>query len=138
MTATVRVIHIEGDQFEIAIRQHRLLVDQPVADGGNDSAPTPTELFISSLAACIAHYARRYLARHNLPTAGLSVDAEYAMVAHPTRVGEITLYLAVPDGLPDDRLAGLLAVARKCTVHNTLEVPPAVLVELAREPIVVA
>lgn len=124
------VSHLVGDQFELAIRDHRLRVDQPVADGGQDTAPTPTELFVSSLAACVAFYARRYLARHGLPTNGLRAEADYDFAERPTRVGGITVRLSVPDGVPGDKWAALLAVASHCTVHNTLEAPPAVSIEL--------
>lgn len=131
MSAVVRVEHKAGDRFEIGIRQHLLQVDQPVDAGGTDVAPTPTELFVASLASCVAFYARRFLARHGLPTAGLSVTATSVMADRPTRVGAISLTLAVPEGVPDERRAALLAVASHCTVHNSLEQPPAVSIELA-------
>lgn len=120
------VSHGGGDRFAIEVRGHRLTVDQPVADGGTDEAPTPTELFVASLASCVAFYARRYLARHDLPTAGLAVDASYSIAPRPARISDIRLELRVPDGVPDDRLDALLAVASHCTVHNTLENPPQV------------
>lgn len=129
MRGTIRVVHRDGDQFELAVRQHRLKVDQPVADGGEDSAPTPTELFVSSLAACVAFYARRFLVRHALPTDGLSVDADFTMATRPARVGDITIRLKVPEGVPDDKRAPLLAVASHCTVHNSLRTPPEVSIE---------
>jgi len=62
----IAVTHVSGDRFAIQVRGHRLVVDQPVADGGQDAGPTPTELFVGSLAACVAFYARRFLARHDL------------------------------------------------------------------------
>jgi putative redox protein len=68
----VTVQHVDGDRFTIGIRDHLIAVDQPVTDGG-DTAPTPTELFVASLASCVAFYARRYLATHKLPTTGLRV-----------------------------------------------------------------
>lgn len=129
----IDVQHVDGEIFEIDVRGHRLFVDQPLRDGGTDTAPTPTELFVSSLAACVAFYARRYLVRHHLPTAGLGARAEYAFASNPTRVGEIVVYLRVPDGVPEDRLAALLAMARHCTVHNTLENPTVTRIELTRE-----
>ena len=131
MSPVINATHDGGDRFELAIRQHRLWVDQPVADGGEDSAPTPTELFVASLAACVAFYARRFLARHHLPTEGLEVEADYATAARPARVGSITLRLQVPPGVPEDKRAALLAVARHCTVHNTLSTPPTVTLNLA-------
>jgi putative redox protein len=130
MTGAVQVAYVEGDKFEVAVRQHRFRVDQPVADGGEDTAPTPTELFVSSLAACVAFYARRFLARHDLPTQGLSIEADYSMAARPARVDGLTIRLRVPDGVPDNKRAALLAVASHCTVHNSLKTQPTVSIEL--------
>jgi putative redox protein len=74
---TMTVRYLNGDRFAIGVRDHMLTVDQPRADGGEDTEPTPTELLVASLASCVAFYARRYLARHHLPTAGLAVTADY-------------------------------------------------------------
>jgi uncharacterized OsmC-like protein len=122
--------HLDGDRFGITIRGHEITVDQPVADGGTDSAPTPTELFVAALASCVAHYARRYLARHELPTAGLAVTAEYAMGSRPSRVSDVSMVLDVPDDVPQERLEALLAVASHCTVHNSLRSAPTVTLAL--------
>ena len=136
----VRVDHLMGDRFQIDVRGHQLTVDQPVEGGGDDTAPTPTELFIASLASCVAFYARRYLTRHGLPTAGLAVDADFAMGSHPARVATIDLQLHLPQGVPESRREPLLAVARHCTVHNTLTSQPEVAVRLAdtAQPVEVA
>lgn len=127
---TIRVCHLEDDEFEIEVRQHRLRVDQPLEDGGRDDAPTPTELFVSSLAACVAFYVRRFLSRHELPVEGLVVDARYAMTRNPNRVGAIRLDVHLDETVPEDRRAALLAVARHCTVHNTLDQPPEIEISL--------
>jgi uncharacterized OsmC-like protein len=130
----MRVTHEMRDRFAVDVRGHRFVVDQPVADGGDDAGPTPTELFVAGLAACVAHYARRFLARHALPTEGLEVTASFTMASKPPRVDSIAVVLHPPEGLPAERLPALLAVASHCTVHNTLFRPPAVRVELAGEP----
>jgi putative redox protein len=127
----MRVEHRGGDKFDINVRGHIVRVDQPVKDRGEDTAPTPTELFIASLASCVAFYARRYLARHNLPTDGLAVEATFEMGTKPARVAGIDMHLIVPEGVPDDRLGALLAVATHCTVHNTLASEPEVSISLA-------
>ena len=131
MERALRVDHKGGDLFEIAVRQHVLHVDQPVEDDGSDAAPTPTEMFVASLASCVAFYVRRFLLRHDLPTDGLAVTALFSMGEHPARVGEIQLSIQIPDGVPGDRRAPLLAVASHCTVHNSLEHPPVVTIGLA-------
>ena len=129
-SGTIQVRHIAGEQFEISPRQHRFRIDQPVPDGGEDSAPTPVELFVSSLAACVGVYARRFLVRHDLATEGLSVEADYSISTRPVRVEEIAIRLHSPDGVPDAKLPALLAVASHCTVHNTLQSLPKISIDL--------
>ena len=128
--STTTVEYLDGDRFAIGIRGHMVTVDQPLADGGEDTAPTPTEWLVASLASCVAFYARRYLARHRLPTAGLSVTADYTMGTRPVRVADVRVDIQVPDGVPPERLDALLAVASHCTVHNTLTDHPTVTIAL--------
>lgn len=127
----VSVTHDGGDRFSIAIRGHVVQVDQPKSDGGADTGPTPTELFVASLAACVAFYARRYLKRHDLPEEGLTVTAQAESGTKPSRIASMTITLTLPEGVPEDKREALLAVASHCTVHNTLQHTPEVLVKLA-------
>jgi putative redox protein len=127
----VRVDHEAGDRFRIAVRQHTITVDQLASDGGEDTAPTPTELFVASLASCVAFYARRFASRHGIPIEGLAVTADFSMASHPARVGEITLQVHLPGELSPEQQASLLAVTSHCTVHSTLMQPPEVRIELA-------
>jgi uncharacterized OsmC-like protein len=126
----LRVDHDGADRFRITVRDHILRVDQGVADGGDDSGPTPTELFVAGLASCVAHSVRRFLARHELPVAGLSVTADFGMAAHPARVAEVRLEIHLDAELSPQQQAAMLAVAGHCTVHNTLLQPPSVAIEL--------
>jgi putative redox protein len=128
---TMSVRHQGGERYEIAVRDHTVVVDQPIDAGGSDAAPTPTELFVASLAGCVAYYAGRYLTRHGLSREGLGVAVTYRMVSgRPTRVADIHLSVRVPDALPTQRWPALQAVVEHCTVHNSLITPPAVRVDL--------
>lgn len=129
--ALLRVDYRTGDQFEISVRDHRILVDQPTDAGGEDLAPTPTELFIAGLASCVGFYARRYLRRHQLPTSGLAVEVSYELGTTPARVATVDMRIVVPQGVPDARRAALLAVASHCTVHNSITTPPDISIHLS-------
>jgi putative redox protein len=125
------VTHVAGDRFELRVRGHQLVIDQKLADGGSDQGPTPTELFVASLTACVAFYAERFLARHRLDSQGLRVECDFAMSANrPARVTSIVLRLITPHPLPDHRRAALLAVVDHCTVHNSIRQAPDVRVAL--------
>ena len=125
MSEDVRVRHLDGDRFAIAVRNHTVLVDQPLDAGGADTAPTPTELFVGSLAACVAFYAGRYLSRHGYQRDGLRVRAEFEMASdRPARVSSVRLILRPPARFPAERVPALLAVAAGCTVHNSINTEP--------------
>ncbi|MEU4492757.1 OsmC family protein [Streptomyces sp. NPDC023998] len=124
--------HVGDDAYTVEVRGHHIRVDQPIEAGGTDTAPTPTELFAASLATCVAFYAGRYLHRHDLPRSGLRVRAEFVMSTdRPARVTSVRVVVVPPPELPEQRRAALLAVASHCTVHNTLEQPPEIDIELA-------
>lgn len=122
---------VSGEAYAVTVRGHRVVVDQPAEVGGQDSAPTPTELFVASLASCVAFYAGRFLTRHGYSRDGLAVSADYEMASdRPARVSNIRLMVRVPAGLPPQRWAALRAVASHCTVHNSLADPPPVSIDL--------
>lgn len=127
----MRVDHQGGDRFAIQVRGHVVTVDQPEDMGGDDTGPTPTELFVAGLVSCVAFYARRYLRRHHLDEEGLVVEASYRMGEKPARVAAVDIEVVPPASLPAERREAFMAVARHCTVHNSLEMPPEVTVELA-------
>ncbi len=133
MTGDMSVRHLGGDRFAVEMRGHTVVVDQPVDAGGEDTAPTPTELFIAGLASCIAFYGRRFLARHDIDASGLQVAASYELGGRPARVTAVTVQITPPPALPAERRAAFLAVASHCTVHNTFEQPPPVDITLTDE-----
>ncbi|MFE9107852.1 OsmC family protein [Actinomadura geliboluensis] len=117
----IRVVHRENDAFTVLIRDHVIDVDQPYVSGGMDEGPTPVELFVAALAACAAHYARRYLAGRALPATGVEITAGFVMnPGVPTRVARIRLHLRPPVDVPAEALRGLEAAVGSCTVHNSI------------------
>jgi uncharacterized OsmC-like protein len=128
----IAVTHVSGDRFAIQVRGHRLVVDQLVADGGQDAGPTPTELFAASLAACVGFYAERFLRRHGLAADRIRVDCHATMSAdRPARVAAIALRIGGLPELPSNRRDALLAVVEHCTVHNSIREAPKVEIGLA-------
>ena len=125
---TINVQHDERDSFSITIRGHDLVVDQPLEDGGRDSGPTPTELFVASIAGCVAHYARRFLDRHGLPD-DVRVTADWVMASKPhARVGDVVLTVHTVD-LPAELAPRFERTVSRCVVHNSLLDPPAITIQ---------
>jgi uncharacterized OsmC-like protein len=123
----IEVRHESGDRHAIEVRGHRVVVDQPVVDGGDDAGPTPTELFVAGLASCVGFYAGRFCARHGVDPAGLRVTCDFAMAEdRPARVAEIQIRVIAPPSFPEAKLDRLQAVVEHCTVHNSMVQMPEV------------
>ena len=125
----IRVRYLGGDRLQIDAGGHVLFSDQPVEDGGEGLAPSPTEIFLSGLAGCVAFYAERFLRRHGLSTEGLSVECGFAWADNPHRVGEIAIDVEAPGLVPEHR-EGFNRVIDHCTLHTTLRRPPEVNIRL--------
>src|ERR1035437_1974926 len=116
---------VSGESYVVAVRGHRVLVDQPTEAGGQDTAPTPTELFVASLATCVAFYAGRYLTRHGYSRDGLAVSAAFDMASdRPARGSGIRVTVRAPADLPVDRRRALRARGSHFPAHNTPGSPP--------------
>ena len=121
------VRHEQGDRFTISIRGHEVTIDQPVEDGGDDMGPTPSELFVASLAGCVGFFAERFMVRHDIAVEGLEVHATYAYAEDaPSRVASIDVQLTIPAGFPESKIPTLMRVVDRCTVHNSLRQAPQV------------
>lgn len=109
-----------GDKFSIEC-------DQP-APFGADSAPSPYDVFLASVAACAAYFAQRYCRKWNLSHEGIRV--EVAPTFNTLHVlTDLKVKVHVPKGFPQDHVAGLLRNAGSCPVKKALESPPTVSLE---------
>ncbi|MGW7520105.1 OsmC family protein [Streptomyces sp. NPDC054796] len=125
----VRFTH--GETYAAHVGGHEIVVDQPTEAGGDGNGPTPVELFVVSLASCVAFYAGGFLTRIGVRREGLRVTADFAMATdRPTRVARIGLTLTVPARLTEQQRRRLLAVVNHCTVGSSLRQPPRVEIRL--------
>ena len=66
----------EGFRSEVALRDHRLVVDEPESLGGTDSGPNPVELILAALGTCQEITYRAYAAALGIPLEHVSVTLE--------------------------------------------------------------
>ncbi len=114
----ITVTHEGGVKFAAQIRQHRLLVDQPVRGGGEDAAPMPLELLGASLGTCVALYVQQFCHARNLPHEGMRVEVDPKRGQSGIDKFEVRVILKEP--VPPQYAAMLDRVAKSCPAHHTL------------------
>jgi putative redox protein len=120
------VAFVAGESYAADVRGHLVLTDQPVGYGGDDVAPSPTELFVTAIASGVAFYVGRYLSRYGVSRGQLKVRVEYAVTGHPAHVSDLRIQVSLPADLPLNRVTGVRSVVKHCTVYGTLLQPPRV------------
>lgn len=119
-----------GTRYDILSGKHRVVTDQPVEDGGQDAGMSPVELFVGSVASCVAYFVGQFCGRHGIPREGLSIDAEWTIAEGPHRVGRIDIGIHLPHRITAEQRERLLKVAHGCTVHQSIAVTPNIEIKL--------
>lgn len=73
---TVDAKQVNGFTIEAQARNHRVIVDQPEASGGNNCGPNPLEYLFFSLAACIITIGHIIAKQQHLPVRSIQVRVE--------------------------------------------------------------
>ena len=126
-------VHTErGYRTAIQIRNHTVFADEMIQDGGTDTAPTPMEIMLGTVGACIAVTTKAYAQRKGWQLDGVSVELEMERIKredYPVYTGEaafvheIREHIRFEGDLTHEQKARLLIIAGKCPVHLTLENP---------------
>jgi putative redox protein len=135
---SMTVTWLQGSQLAVDAGRHRLLVDQPEEEGGEDQGMTPVELLLASLGSCIGYFAARFCQRHHMPPDGLRVTMAWEYEEKPHRVGSMTAHVHLPQSvaaaLEPEMRARMQKVLEGCTVHNSIAITPRIGVTITTEP----
>jgi putative redox protein len=107
-------------RHSVQVRDHQLMVDETLDQGGEDTGPDPQELLAVSLASCTAITIEMYAARKGWDIGHVEVAVEYTPAERgcPTK---FELIIRLPDDLPEEQAERLRVIAAKCPVHRTLD-----------------
>jgi uncharacterized OsmC-like protein len=109
-----------GLRFAAQIRSHRVLTDQSVHAGGEDSAASPIELISAALGSCVALYVYRFCESRGLPHDGMRIEVMPHNATSPSRIAALDVTVRLPVELPAHAMEMLERVVRSCPAHNTL------------------
>ncbi len=104
---------------------HIIKTDQPVEGGGNDSAPTPFDLFLASIGTCAGIFIKGFCDNRGLSTDGIKLIQNMQYDPESGLPTDITIDIQVPATFPERYIPALIHVADLCKVKRTMANPPA-------------
>lgn len=114
----------EGDLHTIATHLpsgQTLHTDAPLEDEEKAMNFSPTDLFATSLATCIATVMGIYAERKNIDLRGMQVFVQKKMTNTPyRRIAKLEVILKMPENIPETEKKPLEKVAKNCPVYRSM------------------
>ena len=113
-----------GKRVDTRIGNHVIRTDQPVAAGGEDSAPSPFDLFLASIGTCAGIFVAGFCQKRGLPTEGIRIAQRNHVDPETGALLRVELDVLVPAGFPEKYLEALVRVADQCKVKKAIQAQP--------------
>jgi uncharacterized OsmC-like protein/alpha/beta superfamily hydrolase len=119
-----------GYQTEIIASGHRLIADEPIAEGGGNTGPTPYDYLVSALGACTSMTLRMYADRKKWPVEGIVVRLNHKKIhaadcreceSQNKKIDHIEREIELNGPIDEEKRRRLLEIANRCPVHRTLK-----------------
>jgi ribosomal protein S12 methylthiotransferase accessory factor len=106
------------------LRGFTIATDQRKEAGGDNSAPTPFEHFLASIATCAGIYVLDFCRNRGIPLDGVKFTQKVVRNPETHMVTDITLAIELPRDFPDKYRDSLVRAVDLCTVKKHIMTPP--------------
>jgi len=113
-----------GKRIDAKLGDFFVHTDQTLANGGEESAPEPFQIFLASIATCAGIYALEFCQAREIPSEGMALTMRYDWDEGKKAVEKLYIDLKVPPGFPDRYKKAVLRVMDLCSVKKHMIHPP--------------
>ena len=118
-------ITFEGGKVVIASHnRHIIKTDQPVENGGGNTAPAPFDLFLASIGTCAGIYIKSFCDNRRIPAENIKIIQQIEYDAETHLPENITLDIKLPQDFPEKYRDSVINVAGLCAVKKSISNPP--------------
>ena len=103
--------------------------DQPEVNGGKNSAPSPFDLFLSSVGSCAGFFALRFCQQRELDTTGMRLTLDTERNPESKRLDAVKIVIHLPDNFPEKYHQSIIRATDQCAVKKVIDDPPVFSVE---------
>jgi putative redox protein len=117
-----------GKRVNSTYKGFTVKTDQPKSEGGDDSAPEPYDLFLSSIGTCAGVYIVYFCESRDIPARDITMTLGFERNESSHLMEKITIDIHLPPDFPQKYRKAVIRAAQMCTVKRNLIHPPEILV----------
>jgi putative redox protein len=103
---------------------HTIRTDQPLDNGGGDTAPAPFELFLASIGTCAGIYVKSFCDNRQIPAENIKIIQTTEYNKETGLPASVKIVIKLPPDFPEKYKASILHVAGLCKVKKSIASPP--------------
>lgn len=103
---------------------HIIRTDQPVLNGGQNSAPSPFELFLASIGTCAGIYVKSFCDNRKIATDNIRIIQTVEYDEETSLPVNIKIDIRLPADFPEKYREAVISVAELCKVKKSMLTPP--------------
>jgi len=119
----IKVTFDGNKKVNAQVGNHIVRTDQPVNGGGEDSFPSPYELFLASLATCAGIYVKGFCDNRGISTESITLTQSHTFDENGLASG-IDIIVNLPKDFPERYIDSVINVANLCKVKKQLGAAP--------------
>ncbi len=120
----------ENQKVDAHYRGFVIQTDQPVKMGGNESAPSPFDLFLASIGTCAGYYVQSFCRQRKISTDGIRLEQIMHVDEAIRMIGEIEIRIFLPDDFPEQYKKSVVKAAEACAVKKHISNAPEFVVKI--------
>ena len=122
--ATIEITFDGGKVVTAHSHGHAIRTDQPLDNGGTNTAPSPFELYLASLGTCAGIYVKSFCDNRQIPAENIRIIQTTEYDKETGLPASIKIDIQLPPDFPEKYKASVLHVAGLCKVKKSIANPP--------------
>ena len=114
----------EGKVVTAHMKGHFIRTDQPLDNGGGNTAPAPFDLFLASIGTCAGIYVKSFCDNRKIPTDNIRIIQTTEFDKATGLPVDITIDIKLPPDFPEKYKDSVINVAELCKVKKSIMSPP--------------
>ena len=107
--------------------------DQPISEGGENTAPAPFDIFLASIGTCAGIYVSSFCDERGIDTSDLRLILGFNRNTVTHMVEEIDIQIKLPAGFPEKYKSAVVRTAEMCFVKKHFVTPPRFCISVSSE-----